>query len=244
MLGIGKSNSPWTWTGHGKHTVARDYFSVGPEEPLSRAFSDWVDGGLHSLSEDRTALTQPTAYRFWAKGLKKNSLACGVIRNSCDTIGRPFPLLLMGCGSLDKFEDKWSLMPLSCEGCWQQLEHLATRRLNSFDQLQIELTKIKKPNDSWAEMEETMRADFAMPGNLGRAISDLEISGATFIPLWGEEVSDPMLLASQFHLALQHNMKKPPFAVFIGGFNRLNMAVFNRPMQVSDFTQLWQTSYS
>lgn len=240
MLGIGKSNSLWSWTAHGKHIVARDYFSIGLEEPLSRAFSDWVDGGLQLLNQDRNALTQPVSYRFWARGPKKESLACGVIRNSCDTIGRPFPLLLMGCGILSKFEVKWSLLPLACEGSWQQLEHLATRRFAALDQMQTELNKTRKPLDSWVEMEETMRSDFTMPDNLGRAISDLQLNGAAIIPLWGEKVNDPMLLASQYHLALQHSIKNPPFAVFIGGYNRIHMAVFNRSMQVSDFVNLWQ----
>ncbi len=51
MLGsiIFKKKS-WSWIAHGKHPAAKDYFRVGEDLPIFRAFSDWVDKGNFMLN--------------------------------------------------------------------------------------------------------------------------------------------------------------------------------------------------
>ena len=62
------------------------------------------------------------SWRFWAKGANKKALVCGVARDSSDSVGRPYPLLVVGTGPLADWEDEWELLPAACENTWNQMD--------------------------------------------------------------------------------------------------------------------------
>ena len=104
MLGSLKSAPAWKWAAFGKHPVAGDYFNAGPDDPFFQAFSGWVENGYRQVCSGRKNSTDLYSWRFWAKGHQKDSLMCGVGRDSFDTIGRPYPLVVMGAGILPDWQ--------------------------------------------------------------------------------------------------------------------------------------------
>ncbi|MCJ7581703.1 MAG: type VI secretion system-associated protein TagF, partial [Candidatus Aminicenantes bacterium] len=107
MLGIGKSKNIWNWAVCGKHPVARDYFRISLSTSLLGAFESWFEKGYQVLSKQRKAARTVYSWRFWARGIKKGNLICGVGKDSGDSIDRRYPLLIMGDGFLDGWEEDW-----------------------------------------------------------------------------------------------------------------------------------------
>ncbi len=123
MLGSVKSKKrSWSWMAHGKHPVARDYFRVGEDLPIFRAFSDWVDKGNARLMSDPDRSPGFCSWRFWSRGLSKDHSICGVARASGDSLGRPHPLLIMGAGPLKCWPDCWDQAPLIFEKSWSLID--------------------------------------------------------------------------------------------------------------------------
>jgi len=88
----------------GKHPVAMDYFHLGTSAPLVNAFGAWIENGYQKVvSPARNGLALHS-WRFWARGIQKGHIACGVVRDSSDSTGRPYPLLVMGIGKLPGWE--------------------------------------------------------------------------------------------------------------------------------------------
>ena len=112
MLGSLKSSAGWKWTAFGKHPVAGDYFYAGADDPFFQAFSGWVENGYRQISTERKNATDLYSWRFWAKGAQKDTLVYGVGRDSFDTIGRPYPLVIMGTGTLADWHRNWEILPL------------------------------------------------------------------------------------------------------------------------------------
>ena len=156
MLGLGKrkkSVTNWQWDVAGKHPVAKDFFALGQRSLMAEAFTEWIRRGADSLiSTSKELLIHSCSWRFWAKTPQAGILACGVIRNSCDSVGRPFPLLVMGTGKLEKWEDNWELLPFSCEGPWRQMEQLASKKYESFEVFQEDVGMLRPPQGRWNDL--------------------------------------------------------------------------------------------
>ena len=100
-------------------------------------FSRWVEKG-YQLFAARKKSSQ-NSWRFWTRGLGKDGLGCGVVRDSGDQLARPYPLLIMGVGALSGWEDQWDLNPLACERSWAQMEYLFTRTFGNLKQMEEEV---------------------------------------------------------------------------------------------------------
>ena len=127
MLEIFKLNRSWEWGAYGKHPVARDYFSTCNDIPILKAFSSWVEKGYQSLETGKNPEPWNT-FRFWIKGPKKD-LIMGILRDSSDSIGRVFPLLIIGTGALKNWEKNWERIPSICEKSWARTEYIACKRV-------------------------------------------------------------------------------------------------------------------
>ena len=71
MLGIGESDQNWRWAAFGKHPVARDFFRVGPDFPLIKGFSDWVENGYQILTSKKKDFSWTMLMAFLGKGFSK-----------------------------------------------------------------------------------------------------------------------------------------------------------------------------
>ncbi len=243
MLEALKSKRTWNWTASGKHPVARDYIRVGPNLPLPKAFSDWVKDGYQMLEQNTSDTHQFYFWRFWAKGPTKGNLVCGVGRDSSDSLGRPYPLLIMGTGLLEGWEDNWGLLPFAFKETWQQMEYMASRRFTDLTQIEEGLRSIKPPDPNWSEFtdqresrEEFERDFWAMENK----VSGLREKTEFYVLLDSGPSNDPFALAELWHFSLKTRIGEVPSAVFIGGVpEEACLAVFKRPLVPRDFVQLW-----
>jgi type VI secretion system protein VasJ len=251
VLGLGGDTQYWQWAAYGKHPVARDYFRVGSDAPLIKAFFGWVEKGYQLLRAKQNPASQPYAWRFWAKGAKKDNFICGVGRDSSDSIGRPYPLLIMGTGPLEKWEDYWDLLPLACEKTWSQIEYLSTRRFTDFKQLEGEVRIIKPPSSRWSEFND-QRARLSASGSsfhggpaphsseVEEKISRLSNKAEFLVPLEHGPSGDAFGLAILWHSLLKARLSGTPNAIFMGGVpERTYLAVFKRSLIPADFVRLW-----
>ncbi|MGA1874887.1 MAG: type VI secretion system-associated protein TagF [bacterium] len=237
----------WQWAAYGKHPVANDYLSLGKGSPLFQIFSDWVKNGYQSLTLRKGSASPLYSWRFWIKGAKRDSLICGLVRDSSDKLGRPYPFLLMGLGSLPEWQDQWDLVPLACDRSWSQLEYMATKTSKDLKQLEDEIAKIKPPSPQWTEFLEERKGlmesvtisrgpgpSDCQDGPLREGISDnpvpdwyfkefshmapdLSERTEAFFCFDGKLCPDHLTLVDVWHLFLKSHLPGLPNAVFIGG---------------------------
>ncbi|MBI5556200.1 MAG: type VI secretion system-associated protein TagF [Deltaproteobacteria bacterium] len=243
MLGLGRSANAWQWHVSGKHPVAKDYFSSGPKSPVAEAFAEWMRRGTEKFAASREILSRACSWRFWAKTATRETIVCGVVRNSCDSVGRPYPFLVMGTGLLEKWEEHWDLLPYACEGLWNQMEQMATRNYSSFERLKEDLLILRPPLPQWPELD-AKRSDLLA----GQDFSGLNQAPAAvdrgqdifFMPLQCAS-HDPFALIIQNHITLKQKIGMVPNSLFIGGLiDQPGFALFTRPLTVSDFERMWE----
>ncbi len=255
MLGLGRPKNTWKWAACGKHPVAKDYFRVNLNTPLLLAFESWVEKGYLTLSNQTTSARRVYSWRFWAKGIKKGSLICGVGKDSSDSIGRPYPLLIMGDGTLDGWETHWDALDHAFEKTWDQIEYISAKRFDDLKELEDEVCAIKNPGHAWVELKSQKRNlgdPPSVPDDLTRSMDTDEIrknAGClsnemeVLIPLESQSGQDPFELASLWVSLLKAQCSDVPNAIFMGGVpDKPFLAVFNRPLKANDFVRLWSVS--
>ena len=241
MLGSVGTLSTWQWAARGKHPVAKDYFEVGSKNPMVEAFSAWLEKGYRILGSRKQPSAEFCSWRFWARGPRRETLVCGVGRDSCDSVGRPFPLLIIGTGPLADWRDKWDLLPFACEKTWSRMEYLSTKRFTDFRQFEDEVQIIKPPVPHWSEFV-SERQDL---GGLDRRELENKVASLSqetdfFVSLDGGPSDDPYTLASLWHALLKVRMSEVPTAIFMGGAaNGTHLAVVKRALAPTDFVRLW-----
>jgi type VI secretion system protein VasJ len=253
VLGLITSKKAWHWNACGKHPAVRDYFKMSSSAPLPEAFSNWIDKGYRMIISGRNPTLNQYSWRFWARSTEKKGVACGVVRDSSDSLGRSYPFLIMGIGTLDGWEGHWNLLPLVFENAWSQIEYLSARVLRGFRQLEDEVRLLRSPHPNWSELKckenESLRDVQFSSKNMapGVALRDAENSvralkedAQVFVTLESERTKDPLLLAGQWHSFLKTRLSGAPNAVFMGGIpEEVHLAVFVRPLVPTDFVRLW-----
>ncbi len=250
MLGSVKHKAGWIWYASGKHPAAKDFLEIGPRDPLLQAFADWVAGGFRQWSIQNNPKTARNSWRFWTKAVRKQHLICGVSRDSCDSIGRSFPLVIMGSGHLKDWEAHWELLPLVLDKTWLQMEYLSTKRLSDFNHLENEVRMLPFPTDNWSELNiEGQQTADPDSDNSATAETQLQhmISGRPdplvgIIPLINGFQNDPPRQLSWLHAMLKKRSHKAPNAVFMGGMPEKScLVLFERPLRPEDFNTLWSS---
>jgi type VI secretion system protein VasJ len=253
LLGLITSKKAWHWNACGKHPAVRDYFKMSSSTTLFEAFSNWIDKGYRMIASKGNPTLHQYSWRFWAKSPEKKGVACGVVRDSSDSLGRSYPFLIMGVGTLDGWEGHWNLLPLVFENTWSQIEYLSARSLRGFRQLEDEVRMLRSPHPNWSELtckesESPRDVRFSSKDMTpGLALRDAENSiGAlkeddqVFFTLENDRGDDPLLLAGQWHSFYKARVSGAPNAVFMGGIpEEAHMAVFVRPLVPKDFVRLW-----
>ena len=250
MLGLMKSKQSWNWTASGKHPVAKDYFWVGSIDPLLEALSKWVKNGYQLLNAKQNPRPQFYCWRFWVKGPEKNNLVCGVGRDSSDSLGRSYPLLIMGTGPLKAWEKNWDLLPFALENTWTQIEYLAARRFMDLQQLEDGIRKISAPVGEWQEFEiqgkhsgdkEALSpTSLKALENLKETTNGLLNQTEWLIGLDSRSLDEQSDMLIMWHLLLREHTKQAPNAIFMGGIpEKTCLALFQRPLRSEDFVKLW-----
>jgi type VI secretion system protein VasJ len=246
------SGPSWWWTAAGKHPVARDYVRLGHLSPFADGFADWVRNGYRNLNlKENKPFSAFRSWRFWARGFGRDALACGVVRDSSDAMGRQYPLLIMGNGPMKGWEIHWDLLLVACEGTWGRMEELSSQRFTDLDHLQKEIGhRIPSPLPEWTEhaarRERLGGEEVGFKDRLSAMKKECaDVSGKTEIriDLNHDPGGDPIALAALWSHTLKNNLEAVPNALFIGGTpERSYLDLFHRPLMPSDFVRLWSVS--
>ena len=247
----------WIWTVCGKHPTVNDYFITCDSNPLAGGFSDWVVRGYDAIVSRRrssVAAFPPLSWRFWAAGPGRETLLCGIIRDSNDTIGRPYPLLVLGVGPLGDWQSHWHCVPFACEKTWSHMESVAARPHRDLKHLDDEIQRIRPPQPDWPSFQRIHQdlsdqarsqegtgwpADFKELAGKHLAASEDE-GDRIFIPISEKPPFDFLSIIQLWHSALKTHFTELPKAVFMGGApHRTFLAVFSQPLSLADFVRLW-----
>jgi type VI secretion system protein VasJ len=221
-----KQDIPWIWAAAGKHPAVKDYIRLGQDTPVMGAFSRWVEVGFSRVSRD----TAQHSWRFFARGSQREELVCGLVRDSRDGAGRPFPFLILGTGTLEGWEHQWVNLPDACDGPWERMEFLCMKRIFDLEELKGDIIRLPRPS---------LKGE-GQPGaeSPEGSLIPPQDSGMVSIPLAGtgdhreESVHLLKLMDARYHTV--------PDAVFIGGaIEHAFLAGFFRPLNTADFMRLW-----
>jgi type VI secretion system protein VasJ len=232
-----------------------DYFQLGHVAPLAQAFAAWIESGYQKLLAKNHAGRKFHSWRFWARGMRKGHIACGVGRDSSDSAGRPYPLLIMGTGTLPNWEENWGLLTFLFEGIWSQIEYLASRPLADLKQLESEIGRINMPTEDWPALA-TQALHTAGPGHghdqsghtstfgaIGGAAEALLSRSEFLLSIDSHHDGDASSLVGSWNRALKSRTDIVPNAVFVGGIpEQTYLALFSRSLNSSDFERLWSLS--
>ena len=252
MLGIIGFTDSWNWAAVGKHPALKDYFTLGVLRQVGQGFREWVQAGYERASAREGGASRGFySWRFWMKGPRKGFLACGLLRDSSDSLGRPYPLLIIGSGSLQGWEERWDLLPLACERSWEQMESISTRTFFDFNQLQEEVRRIKPPRPQWSKFLEVQQ-EFPATGKssegvaaipcqtVENSIKAIDAGTGALIPIDEGPGISPLATVRLWHALWKLQVRDIPRVIFMGGNGiKIFVAFFRQPLTGEDFGRLW-----
>ena len=137
--------SDFKWFVYGKHPMFADYFSIGEQTHFAAAYRKWVAFGYQQYINSGGFGKKVCSYRFWSKADSTTSVAVGLLQSSTDSLGRPFPLLLIGTVQLSSWQKMWSAFADTLENVWVGLEKIAGERYQSIQDISTDLSRISLP---------------------------------------------------------------------------------------------------
>jgi type VI secretion system protein VasJ len=244
MLERLRSERRWQWAAYGKHPAAKDYFTIGREFPLLSSFSGWIENGYQVLASKTNPVPARRSWRFWTREARRENIVCGVVRDSNDSLGRPYPLLIIGTGPLKNWVSQWDLVPLACESVWGLMEYLCAKAFADLRELEEDVQNIIPPAVEWLELARK-RESFEDLGPLQLGELEGDASGLSermdcFIPIAQHPPRFHFELIGLYHSFVRARIEAAPSAVFMGGTaEKSYVAFFRRPLAPSDFIRLW-----
>jgi type VI secretion system protein VasJ len=239
----------------GKHPTVMDYFQLGSSAPLVNAFAAWVENGYQKLISRNRKRPPFYSWRFWAKGMQKGYIACGVGRDSSDCAGRPYPLMIMGTGTLAGWEENWDLLPLVFAETWRQIEYITSRHFADLTQLETDIGRVKLPSREWSAFADSRlkgdkhdnSAEKNMMSQRRREIEKdagaLLATKELIVSIDADQDCDSLTMAWFWLCLLKSRIDIVPNAVFLGGIpEKAYLAIFNRSLNSGDFVRLWSVS--
>ena len=253
---LGSVKQTWNWIGSGKHPAAGDYFKVGQFTPVLDAVAGWLENGFGRLVEARKKASDSpysqNSWRFWIRGSKAGHMVVGVVKDSSDSLGRPYPLLIAGTGPLKNCEAHWELLPFACEKIWAQMEYLGTGQYDGVEQIEERVAHIYPPAGDCLKTGSQGETAAGQPGveepprglvdirRIEDLIASLVHMPEFVVPMDLDRVDDPLQAAGMLHKVLKKVLPALPNALFMGGApDRACLAVFQRPLSPQDVTRLW-----
>ncbi len=248
-------NTSWCFIAMGKHPVAKDFLKLGESIPLVNDLSTLLETAYSTLTAKSDVAPEFSSWRFWSKGSGKDSLICGMVRESSDKMGRPYPFLIIGSGQLKDWESQWDLLPFACENTWCQFEYLATHKFDSVKKLEEELANIRPPSGQWSEHTAKRKslnqigspldpfASFLDFKKLTEQVAGLSDKKEYFVSLDRGPCNDKILQVSLWHHLFKMTVNILPQTLFLGGtLEKAFLATYNRNLKAADAVQLWSAS--
>lgn len=238
MLGISRQPRAWRWHAVGKHPAAADYIHLRGGPPILDAVADWMAQGYAAVQQPGQQHPAWHSWRCWLQGTQRERLICGVLRDSSDRIGRPYPLLIIGEGPLPRWEQQWPLLPVRLTPVWARIEQAAARKYDNLQALAETVAQLEGPPGDG----ESPPLTASIPADqLTLCQANLDRDRQVMIGLNDAGTSHPDTRAAAWHMALGQCCPDIPRAVFMGGTpQRAYLAVMRQPLGTADFVRLWQ----
>ncbi len=235
----------WNWGAVGKLPAAGDFFQKGDQVPMLDAFAHWIQTGFGQVAlmkkNKPETVGQHRSWRFWAAGIRKHELVCGLSRDSSDSLGRPYPLLMLGQGVCKGWQQHWEQIPLILGKAWSKMEYIAAQDYQNLDEFWNALKTIG--NEALESPNFQGKNDFFGPVlelRLQKHLKDLQQNGRTVIPMDTAESGNPESAAFTWHQLLANRLRKLPRAVFMGGtLEQSFIVICLEPLTIEDFIELW-----
>ncbi len=237
----------WRWAALGKHPMARDFIRIGSDLPVLPVLSEWVERGYKALLYQKPTRTPGCSWRFWSRGARRNQLLFGLLKDSSDAVGRPYPLLIVGQGPLHDWEKGWDLLGLALDGAWNRIEYLSRRQFGRLEDLETELNRVTAPQSDWNGLREAYPAVFELARNMDRRWFDSgapdqewEDRASVFLRVRPAPGVDPLQLAGAYQVGYRKLFQQIPQSLFLGGTPASSCLVFyHRSLRPADFLRLW-----
>ncbi len=244
----------WKFAAFGKHPGEKDYIRLGSATPLLEGIAEWVEKGYAGIDGKRRGMAEAVSWRFWTKGIGPEGLVCGVVRDSGDRLGRPYPLLVLGTGALADWEGNWDLLPYACLTVWQRMEYAGAQRYEEIGRFESAIRGLHPPTATWSDFSARREREAGAmgarsgTGSTGKAVRREGEEPAPeetfrFIRIDGGDGHDPFPAAVDRQYRLRRDCADVPNAVFFGGtMSRTYLGVFRRPVAAADFARIWNVT--
>jgi len=232
-------NSKWKWRISGKHPSAKDYIIAGKSMPVLEGITKWIEMSYEKIFSKKTDHSHYHSYRFWMKSPDKHYLICGLVKDSCDKIGRSYPLTIIGTGYLKYWEHHLELIPFACEKTWIQMESILARNETTIEEFKENLSLIHPPQHDWKnfQFQKSQNQLSSIDHSFEKNIIYNKNSFIKLLPVTFQD--DSLKLPINWHSFLKHK-KKIPNSVFMGGSTKqIMLAAYYRPLDEEDFSNLW-----
>jgi type VI secretion system protein VasJ len=240
MLGKLSFNQAWKWAAVGKHPAAADYIRLESATPLLQAVADWATKGYDHITESKGNPQGNYSWRFWLRGVKRGNLIAGVVRDSSDRIGRPFPLLIMGEGRVKGWEKKWEMLPALLARFWQRAEYIGAHQYGDLAALSAEISAFVSPQAGHLKKMKQPTASLTLSPEFSACAASLQRDGKALVNLNHMPAGDMVDASIQWHAQLKGCARELPRAVFLGGTpQRTCLVVLQHPLSYADFETLW-----
>jgi type VI secretion system protein VasJ len=241
VLGALIAPEGWRFAAFGKHPGAKDYIRLGSTTPMLSGIADWVDKGYAGIDGKKKGMADAASWRFWSRGFGPGAIVCGVVRDSADRLGRPYPLLVLGTGSLRDWEGHWDLLPYACLPVWQRIEYLGAQRYEEIGRFESAIRGLPPPVPEWEDYSDRRDHEVAEPAREGE---DVVAGEATrFLRLDGGLGRDPFPEAVGLQTRIRRDDANAPNAVFFGGtISRAYLGIFRKALATPDFARIWNVT--
>lgn len=246
MLGININNREWQWSVYGKHPSFNDYLNYQTNNKLLHALSMWVESGSKQIEAKNNLIY---SYRFWVKGIKKNDLIFGIIKNSSDSIGRHYPLFIAGHGTILGWAKNWDIVFQVFDSILRIFETLSAKRFQNFNDVKLNLNNIKFNPLEWEKTISIMGNPDEFDSldilagyyELNRIKnSNKQAMSEISIPIINDNPSESFVEKPGLMKNLFKRKAPVPDCVFIGGLpEQPVLKVFNRPLVPDDIKALF-----
>ena len=232
-----RKRDQWYWFVWGKHPGISDFVCAGTQTPLFQRFTKWVDTGFSKVDPELKRKSRHCSWRFWSKGAGAD-VVCGLVRNSCNSYGRSFPLLCLGMGKLSEWSRNCSLLPFAFEAIWTHFEYIAAARYSSVSDLNEMLQLVQAPEALWRQYQMRIysasnlyrQGDYYTHAHGRNRLCEIDCNVSENLPQDLCFFSD--IVATSDNGA--------PTAVFIGELaNRIAVAMIDDTLKPADFSWLW-----